>query len=215
MFRNELLHALKMLQDGVRTRETMTASWAGAMGLTQFMPSEFYTLAYDLDGDGRKDIWGSVADALGSAANQLRAKGWVAEPELGLRGAAAQGRLLPRGRTGQRQAGARVGEARRRARGRRLPRPCAGPAGLRSDACRRPRPSVPGARELPGHQALQHVRPLRAVRRQPRRPHRRRRRLRDALGRRPAALRQGHRGDPGASCRGWATRSPRSTARPA
>jgi lytic murein transglycosylase len=78
MFRNELLHALKMLQDGVRTRDTLTGSWAGAMGLTQFMPSEFYTLAYDLDGDGRKDIWGSVPDALASAANQLRAKGWVA-----------------------------------------------------------------------------------------------------------------------------------------
>jgi hypothetical protein len=77
MFRTELLHALKMLEDKVRTRETMNASWAGAMGLTQFMPSEFYTLAYDLDGDGRKDIWGSVPDALASAANQLRAKGWV------------------------------------------------------------------------------------------------------------------------------------------
>ena len=77
MFRTELLYALKMLQDGVRTRETMTGSWAGAMGLTQFMPSEYYTVAYDLDGDGRKDIWGSVPDALGSAANQLRAKGWV------------------------------------------------------------------------------------------------------------------------------------------
>jgi lytic murein transglycosylase len=77
MFRNELMHALKLLQDGVRTRETMTSSWAGAMGLTQFMPSEYYTLAYDLDGDGRKDIWGSVPDALASAANQLRGKGWV------------------------------------------------------------------------------------------------------------------------------------------
>jgi lytic murein transglycosylase len=77
MFRNELIHALKMLQDGVRTRETMNSSWAGAMGLTQFLPSEYYTLAYDLDGDGRKDIWSSVPDALASAANQLRAKGWV------------------------------------------------------------------------------------------------------------------------------------------
>jgi lytic murein transglycosylase len=77
LFRTELIYALKMLQDGVRTRENMNASWAGAMGLTQFMPSEYYTLAYDLDGDGRKDIWGSVPDALGSAANQLRAKGWV------------------------------------------------------------------------------------------------------------------------------------------
>jgi lytic murein transglycosylase len=77
MFRTELLYALKMLQDGVRTRDTLLSSWAGAMGLTQFMPSEYYTLAYDLDGDGRKDIWTSVPDALGSAANQLRAKGWV------------------------------------------------------------------------------------------------------------------------------------------
>ena len=83
MFRNELLYALKMLEDRVLTRETMKASWAGAMGLTQFMPSEFYTLAYDLDGDGRKDIWGSVPDALASAANQLRDKGWVAGQSWG------------------------------------------------------------------------------------------------------------------------------------
>jgi lytic murein transglycosylase len=83
MFRNELLHALKMLQDGVRTRETLNSSWAGAMGLPQLMPSEFYTLAYDLDGDGRSDIWNSVADALGSAANQLRAKGWVPNQSWG------------------------------------------------------------------------------------------------------------------------------------
>jgi lytic murein transglycosylase len=83
MFRKELLYALKMLQDGVRTRETLVSSWAGAMGLTQFMPSEYYTLAYDLDGDGRKDIWGSVPDALASAANQLREKGWLAGQSWG------------------------------------------------------------------------------------------------------------------------------------
>jgi lytic murein transglycosylase len=83
MFRTELLYALKMLEDKVRTRETMNASWAGAMGLTQFMPSEFYTVAYDLDGDGRKDIWGSVGDALASAANQLKAKGWVSGQSWG------------------------------------------------------------------------------------------------------------------------------------
>jgi lytic murein transglycosylase len=83
LFRNELLHALKMLEDGVRTPETMKSSWAGAMGLTQFMPSEYYTVAYDLDGDGRKDIWNSVPDALASAASQLRAKGWVAKQSWG------------------------------------------------------------------------------------------------------------------------------------
>jgi lytic murein transglycosylase len=77
LFRSELIWALKMLEDGVRTRKTMNASWAGAMGLTQFMPSEYYALAYDLDRDGRKDIWSSVPDALASAANQLRSKGWV------------------------------------------------------------------------------------------------------------------------------------------
>jgi lytic murein transglycosylase len=83
MFRGELLYALKMLQDGVRTRDNLTGSWAGAMGLTQFMPSEYYTVAYDLDGDGHKDIWGSIDDALASAANQLRAKGWVAGQSWG------------------------------------------------------------------------------------------------------------------------------------
>lgn len=76
MFRQELLYALKMLQDGVVTRERFKASWAGATGLTQFMPSEFDKLAVDIDDDGRRDIW-SVPDALASAANQLAAKGWI------------------------------------------------------------------------------------------------------------------------------------------
>ena len=115
MFRNELLHALKMLQDGVRTRETLTGSWAGAMGLTQFMPSEFYTVAYDLDGDGRKDIWGSVPDALGSAANQLRAKGWVPNQTWGYEVRLPRGCLLPAGRPDNAKPLQRVGEARRRA----------------------------------------------------------------------------------------------------
>ncbi len=74
-FRNELLYALKMLQDGV-PRATMKASWGGAMGLTQFLPSEFYKYAVDFDHDGRVDIWRSVPDALASAAKQLKGKGW-------------------------------------------------------------------------------------------------------------------------------------------
>jgi lytic murein transglycosylase len=77
LFHNELLHALKMLEDRVLTREAMKSSWAGAMGLTQFLPSEYSTLAIDLDGDGRKDIWNSIPDALASTANQLRHRGWV------------------------------------------------------------------------------------------------------------------------------------------
>ena len=54
----------------------MRSSWAGATGLTQFLPSEYYKHGVDLDGDGRVDIWHSVPDALASAAQQLVNKGW-------------------------------------------------------------------------------------------------------------------------------------------
>ena len=74
-FPNEFLHALKMLQDGV-PRADMRSSWGGALGLTQFLPSEFYKYGVDFDGDGRADIWHSVPDALASAAKQLAGKGW-------------------------------------------------------------------------------------------------------------------------------------------
>lgn len=77
MFRQELIFALRLLQDRILTPDTMRSSWAGAMGLTQFMPSEFYSSAIDLDGDGRIDLFNSVPDALGSAARQLKLKGWV------------------------------------------------------------------------------------------------------------------------------------------
>ncbi len=75
-FRNELLHAFKLLEDKEARLEDMRSSWGGAMGLTQFLPSEFYKYAVDFDGDGRKDIWNSVPDALASAAQQLVGKGW-------------------------------------------------------------------------------------------------------------------------------------------
>jgi lytic murein transglycosylase len=74
-FRNEFLHALKMLQDGV-PRANLRSSWGGAMGLTQFLPSEYYKYAVDFDSDGKADIWHSVPDALASAAKQLAGKGW-------------------------------------------------------------------------------------------------------------------------------------------
>ncbi len=75
-FRDEFLLALKMLDDGSVKRADMRSSWAGAMGLTQFLPSEYYKYAVDFDGDGRRDIWHSVPDALASAARQLVDKGW-------------------------------------------------------------------------------------------------------------------------------------------
>jgi lytic murein transglycosylase len=75
-YRTEFILALKLISDGEVTRKDMRSSWAGATGLTQFLPSEFYKHAVDLDGDGRKDIWHSVSDALASAAQQLVNKGW-------------------------------------------------------------------------------------------------------------------------------------------
>ena len=75
-FRQEFLLALKMLEEGHVKLADMRSSWGGAMGLTQFLPSEFYKYAVDFDRDGRRDIWGSVPDALASAAKQLLDKGW-------------------------------------------------------------------------------------------------------------------------------------------
>jgi lytic murein transglycosylase len=76
MFRQEFLLALKMLEEGHARLADMRSSWGGAMGLTQFLPSEFYKHAVDFDRDGRRDIWHSVPDALASAAKQLADKGW-------------------------------------------------------------------------------------------------------------------------------------------
>jgi membrane-bound lytic murein transglycosylase B len=75
-FRAELLAALRILDAGHVTPERMRGSWAGAMGHPQFMPTSFERLAVDADGDSRKDIWDSKADALGSIANYLARSGW-------------------------------------------------------------------------------------------------------------------------------------------
>jgi lytic murein transglycosylase len=75
-YRNEFILALKMIGDGEVSRKDLRSSWAGATGYTQFLPSEFYKHGVDFDGDGRKDIWHSVPDALASAAQQLVNKGW-------------------------------------------------------------------------------------------------------------------------------------------
>src|ERR1700694_236597 len=75
-YRTEFILALKLIGDREVARKDMRASWAGATGLTQFLPSEFYKHGVDFDGDGRRDIWHSVPDALASAAQQLVNKGW-------------------------------------------------------------------------------------------------------------------------------------------
>jgi membrane-bound lytic murein transglycosylase B len=82
MFRRELLNALRILDQGHVDLGAMRGSWAGAMGQLQFMPSTFIDYAKDGDGDGRKNIWGSAADALESAANFMSA-GWRAGTRWG------------------------------------------------------------------------------------------------------------------------------------
>jgi membrane-bound lytic murein transglycosylase B len=76
LFRNELLSALEILQQGAIARQKFLGSWAGAMGQAQFLPSSYLKYAVDFDGDGRPDIWTSVPDVLASIANYLRKMGW-------------------------------------------------------------------------------------------------------------------------------------------
>ncbi len=82
-FRNELLTALKILDEGHITVDAMTGSWAGAMGQCQFMPSTFDRYAIDGDGDGRIDIWNSLPDIFASAANFLSESGWQPDERWG------------------------------------------------------------------------------------------------------------------------------------
>jgi peptidoglycan lytic transglycosylase B len=76
-FRNELLVAMRIMQDNKFPREKMVSSWAGAMGQTQFMPSNVVDYAIDFSGDGKSDIWSNVPDVLGSTANYLAKEHWI------------------------------------------------------------------------------------------------------------------------------------------
>ncbi len=82
--RGQLLAALKILQAGDIDRAHMIGSWAGAMGQTQFLPSVYQAYAVDADGDGRRDIWGSMADVMSSTANFLARSGWQAGQPWGV-----------------------------------------------------------------------------------------------------------------------------------
>jgi membrane-bound lytic murein transglycosylase B len=74
--RTQLIAALKILQTGDIDESHLTGSWAGAMGHTQFIPTSYQAYAVDADGNGKRDIWNSVPDALATAANLLRKNGW-------------------------------------------------------------------------------------------------------------------------------------------
>jgi membrane-bound lytic murein transglycosylase B len=76
-FEEQLIAALKILQNGDITPERMTGSWAGAMGHTQFIPTSYLSFAVDFRGDGRRDIWSDdPTDALASTAAYLANHGW-------------------------------------------------------------------------------------------------------------------------------------------
>ncbi|MGL3608744.1 lytic murein transglycosylase [Rhizobium sp. G187] len=76
LFQQELISALHMLESGDVSADKMMGSWAGALGQPQFMPSSYLKYAVDFDGDGKRDIWNSVPDALASIANYLVKSGW-------------------------------------------------------------------------------------------------------------------------------------------
>ena len=73
---NQLYALLDLLKSGAVRQDQLIGSWAGAMGMTQFIPATFRDYAVDFDGDGNKDLWNNEADALGSAAHYLARHGW-------------------------------------------------------------------------------------------------------------------------------------------
>lgn len=75
-FRDELEQFLSLIQRTGQDATSVRGSYAGAMGMPQFMPSSWVKHAVDFDGDGRVDLQGSAADAIGSVANYFVAFGW-------------------------------------------------------------------------------------------------------------------------------------------
>lgn len=96
--RQQLIAALQILQNGDVTAQQLTGSWAGAMGHTQFIPTSYQTWAVDMDGNGKRDVWNSIPDALGSAANLLRQNGWRPGHAWGYEVTLPTGRRFPGGR---------------------------------------------------------------------------------------------------------------------
>ncbi|MEO0920676.1 MAG: lytic murein transglycosylase, partial [Pseudomonadota bacterium] len=118
--RGQLIEALKIVARGDVSLQGLTGSWAGAMGHTQFIPTSYTAWATDGDGDGRKDIWNSVPDALYTAANLLRDNGWRSGQTWGYEVILPQGRKFPGGKMSLAE-WERIGV--RRANGKAFPRP--------------------------------------------------------------------------------------------
>ena len=84
-FSSELLQFLKLAMDEGLPVTEITGSYAGAMGMGQFMPSSYREYAVDFDGDGRRDLWRSIDDAVGSVANYLKRHKWQAGQPVAVR----------------------------------------------------------------------------------------------------------------------------------
>jgi len=95
--RTQLIAALKILQTGDIDESHLTGSWAGAMGHTQFIPTSYQAYAVDMDGNGHRDIWNSIPDALATAANLLRKNGWQTGKTWGYEVELPEGRKFPNG----------------------------------------------------------------------------------------------------------------------
>jgi membrane-bound lytic murein transglycosylase B len=84
-FKKQLIHALRMLDEGHAEMDRLNGSWAGATGQVQFIPTSFYNYAEDYNGDGRRDIWTTLPDIFASAANLLSENGWNYDERWGRR----------------------------------------------------------------------------------------------------------------------------------
>lgn len=91
--RTQLVAALKILQTGDIDESHLSGSWAGAMGHTQFIPTSYLHYAVDMDGNGKRDIWNSIPDALATSANLLKKNGWQAAKTWGYEVALPAGKL--------------------------------------------------------------------------------------------------------------------------
>lgn len=83
-FRDELMAALKIVEEGQFAFSDLIGSWAGAMGHTQFMPSTYQKFAVNFDKDDRKDLWKSLEDVFASTANYLSESGWERDQPWGI-----------------------------------------------------------------------------------------------------------------------------------
>lgn len=76
MFKAEMLDALRIIERGDVAPQDLRGAWAGEIGQTQFMPSNYIKFAVDFDGNGRRDLLHNVPDVLASTANFLANHGW-------------------------------------------------------------------------------------------------------------------------------------------